>query len=259
MRVRGIVFASLILVANMFAPRSLAADYNQFSSSQISKKTAESPIREQIEIFFGSQGILPDNKKDESAQRLGFDSLSQLLGAEIGDSFPFVTIHLDKLRNYQPNKNDPNAMELLSETEQTIFPLLAKEKEELLVKSFAVVERRNIEKDKEISFRIKFSSKTVYRLLADYSKNFAEKTDSGYKCKCFVGFIQGIERYFLGDATTGVLKVKVFGLSSPKGEEDDFQPADEVFKELSQEAKKSIYAFPPRTSLQDAEFVNQNP
>jgi len=259
MRTRGILIVCLILIGHPFVLGSLAADYKQIIASQMSTEFAERDIRTELDKIFGPEGFISDKAKEEGARRLGFGSLRQLRDAKVGVPFSFVSVRLNDLREYQ-SESDPG--KLLKETTQTIFPLLAREKEdaeEAIVKSFAIVERLDIGKSADPNFLINFASPKIYHLLTDYRKAFPKENENNQKCLCFIGWIQGIERYFLGDETSGELKVRVFGWGPKKGEGSDLRPAKQVFAELSQEAKRPIYEFPPIATTQEDWLKSHQP
>lgn len=174
---------------------------------------------------------LEKKRRQKNFQKLGFKNVENLKDVEVRDCLELWYVRLDQLRNYKPGESDPKS--LINQSHTYVFPVNA---------SFEVKVLKENEKDGSEKFP------TIQVGPSDGFKSLFEAKFTGCS-KCFGVYINGLQQYLLGDYISGEFKLQIPGNSmggqSLKMKKGEFLPADVVFKELSMEARKKKYEWPP--------------
>jgi hypothetical protein len=174
---------------------------------------------------------LAKKRRKRNFKRLGFKKVENLKDIEVNDCLALSYVPLDQLRNYKAGESDPES--LLNTSHTYVF--------QLPDSNFEVKILKNNEKDDSENFP------TIQVGPSDGFKSLFEAKFTGCSDRCFGVYINGLQQYLLGDFISGEFKLQIpgnsmGGQSLKKGE---FLPADVVFKELSMEARKNKYEWPP--------------
>lgn len=240
-RARYISIASVVLVINFLIFDYVSAatpQGNQIKQEVINE--AEALIRERLDQLFK----LFSQKKEDSTvsqrlKNLGFDLVSDLRDAKAGSPLEVYSVRLDELQSYQ-TESDP--WPLLHKTNGRIFPLMLNGQ----VRSSAMVDISQKDQGDEFILRVtQLGAPSLIKLLAEFRQELEQK--KGCEGTCFVVWIPGLKRYFLGDKTSEGIKLKVL-IDGPgdKLKKGEFLQAKQVFSILQSEAQRNqSYEFPP--------------
>ena len=184
--------------------------------------------------------IVEDEKKATKfanyVKGLGFDSVDELSTATAGQPVPVYSIHLDKLRAIKTGE-DIKPWSVLTETGSAILPILVQKEIRSSATAFVVPDEHTDKPSVELG---PLGSRNDTQLLREI------KTRS---CKCFVIRASALDRQFLGEGDKANRSFKIRVMADGPGKKlkkGDYLDAEEVFAELSREAKRPGYDLPDR-------------
>jgi hypothetical protein len=219
MRVRWCRFhAGLLLLTIVFLHRPLGAETLTCHGFPI-------PAAAEAAVKIGKQTIEQVVGKDDNrAKKLGFTSAVDAAdaGTLLGNPFRVIWVSLEKLKAFQPGITDPK--DILEPIHEFIYPVMVRGD---TVSSITVTETVTDPHDKPI-WRATGWGAQIVRLMEAKRKKIPT-------ANCVVQ-IPALNRYFLGDTSTGEFKMIVVNPVDPDTQPVPL-PADNIFTELQPEAK----------------------
>lgn len=203
-------------------------------------------------------------KEMEKAQtfieNLGFESTAQKAFLSVGvpnplkditvdDPFGIYYVRLDHLLNY-PALPGRNPWDLLNPTNGVIYPIVVKDpmKGEQVQSAVTLLDQGSMKSDKSdmpLWELLEIGSAKEIKLFTDARAEVLKEK----KADPFVIFIPALSQVLLGLKDSGNFNVKILESylnRDEKSSSSKFRPADEVFKELAEQAKKTNYDLPSR-------------
>lgn len=202
----------------------LATVFIMFSQANAQEKPL--PLEEIQKV--ASEALVTFNElvTEENYTVMGFESLSEVGAASLGEHLRVFMVRLDQLQKYQPG-SDPN--EILSGGDLVIYPVTVEEQ----VRSSIVVE-----KVKERWNATSFGSSNQVKMLIKVRKADSDSTElpiSSY----FVVQVPSLNLYFIAHQADKVLMLTPLLDDPSYGFKEGFtMPADKVFEAILPAAKR---------------------
>jgi hypothetical protein len=245
MRITRTALVTALLVLNPLGLQGAGADGQ---ADQKQKLSVTEAFQVKLERLHNRLLALPIEKSEMRARTLGFDSVAQLMNAQL-DAERRLRVFFVGLNSLQAYRNETDPWPLLQPTNTFIYPIVTPNKDnKTIIVSGVLVQDNTNERSKEADYHFSQLGESLsvpIRVLNKARENLLAKLSN---CDFFVISIPALNKQLLGVHRQSTCDFVVIDLDWVRGLDNfSIQPAKTVFKALSEEARTDKYDMPLET------------